>query len=111
MPLRCQQPSAVGPDGSLSLAWGLAITRLGDNVDATADAILIGIACWAGLSIVLGLLIGRGFRILGRSVPDPIPERVSAARTRPVARSSLASAAYTRAARTPAAPPRAALTR
>ena len=56
------------------------------------DAILIAIACWVGLSIVFGPLVGRGFRILRRSVPDPIPERVSAAGTRAVVRSSLASA-------------------
>jgi len=86
----------------------LAIPRSGDDVVATADAILIAIACWVGLSIVLGLLIGRGLRILGRPVPDPISGRVSAAGTRAVARSSLASAGRTRAPRRPAAPTRAA---
>ena len=56
------------------------------------EAILLAISCWVGLSIILGPLVGRGFRVLAPSVPDPIPARVSAAR---------AHAERTRAARMP----------
>lgn len=74
------------------------------------DVILLAIACWVGVSITLSLLLGRAFKILGRSVSDPNPERVSAAGTRAAVRSSSASAARTRIPRMPAGSARVAQT-
>jgi hypothetical protein len=41
---------------------------------ASLDAIVIAIACWVGLSIVLGPLVGRGLRVLEPAGKRVLPE-------------------------------------